>query len=112
MCRFVEVNCHTYVHQTTHSGSENRLRIGPLYADTKLVAAKLLHSLLSAYEDIAMRTVLILSISRQPATRELVEAISSGDIDHCDIVPMCTDSLPNVDYDRVYSQADQVINFV
>jgi hypothetical protein len=93
-------------------GSQHRLRIGPLYADSKLVAAKLLHSLLSAHEDIATRRVQILSLSRQPATRELIEAISSGLIELSVNVPMCTDSLPNVDYDRIFAQADQNLNFV
>ena len=94
------------------AGSQHRLRIGPLYADTKLVAAKLLHSLLSSRGDIAMRRVQIASLSRQPTTRELIEAISSGPIETSANVPMCTDSLPNVDYDRVYSQADQCLSFV
>jgi hypothetical protein len=53
-----------------------------------------------------------MSVSRQPAARELVEAISSGPIELSVNVPMCTDSLSNVDYDRIYSLADQNLNFV
>jgi hypothetical protein len=78
-----------------------------------LVAAKLLHSLLSAYKDISARRVEIMTITHKPLNaRELVEAISGGEIATSTSVPMYTDWLPTVDYERVYSLSDLEINFV
>lgn len=77
------------------------------------MAAKLLHSLLAAYADISTRRVEIITTSRKPHNaRELVEAISGDEIATSVSVPMYTDWLPTVDYERIYSLSDLEINFV
>jgi hypothetical protein len=94
-----------------HIGSKGNLRVGPLYANNKTVAARLVFELFQCYADINTRTIDLTCVTQHNGTKEIAEEMCNN-IETFECIIMNTDYIPICDYSKVFCVSDVEINYI